>query len=62
MESCMTPADEWRETCELTSKVYAYYYADTSSDDDTEAIMADALAHRPHMSDHTYYWYPVVLR
>jgi len=40
-------SDEWMDTYELTSKVYAYYYADTSSEDDTEAIIADALAHRP---------------
>ena len=40
-------SDEWMDTYELTSEIYAYYYADTSSEDDTDAIMADANAHRP---------------
>jgi|MesohylFT_1024984.scaffolds.fasta_scaffold133469_1 hypothetical protein len=46
-------SDEWMDTYELTSKVYAYYYADTSSEDDTEAIIADALAQRPQTTQTT---------
>jgi hypothetical protein len=29
------------------AEINAYYYADTSSEDDTDTIMADATAHRP---------------